>query len=168
MFLLTKSQLKDHKGCHNEPHGETSPATTAVLNSSSSRMTTSSSRMTTTTLNLEHAHEVVDLLGVKGSISKKFPEFRGVLKGVDKHVDVRLVFEVFGELGDCLAGDVQPFQYVGKVEVVACDPIRDRTKIKILARILGVKKMSLCCCRHTKTPTYPRHHQLILINLPPV
>ena len=125
MFLLTKSQLKDHKGCHNEPHGETSPATTAVFN-------------------LEHAHEVVDLLGVKGSLSKKFPEFRGVLKGVDKLVDVRLVFEVFGELGDCLAGDVQLLQYAAKVEVVACDQIRDRTKIKILARILGVKKMSLC------------------------
>ena len=60
MFLLTKSQLKDHKGCHNEPHGETSPATTAVFN-------------------LEHAHEVVDLLGVKGSLSKKSRRSQSVI-----------------------------------------------------------------------------------------
>merc|ERR1712061_83011 len=112
MFLLTKSQLKDHKGGHNEPHGETSPATTALLS-------------------LDHAHEVVDLLSAKGSPFKKFPEFRGVLKGVDKLVDFRLVLEVFGELGDCLAGDVQPFQYVAKVT---------KNKILLLARILLYEK----------------------------
>ena len=84
MFLLTKSQLKDHKGCHNEPHGETSPATTAVLP-------------------LKLAHEVVDLLGLQASLLKEFPELRGVLKGLDKLGFVRVGFEVVGEVGDCHA-----------------------------------------------------------------
>ena len=100
VFLLRRLHLKDHKGGHYQSKGETSPATTVVLL-------------------VKLAHELVDLLSVNPSILKKFPKLRGVLEGLDKLVDVRIVFEVVGEVGHCLAVGVQLAQYVGQVDVLA-------------------------------------------------
>ena len=131
---MTRLHLKDGNWGHNQSKGETSPPTSVFLL-------------------FKLAHELIDLISLNASILKKFSELRGVLEGLNKLVDVRIVFEVGGEVGHCLAVDVQLAQYVGKVDILAFLDPKYRKKvsfvviekcldrIQILARILWGKKL---------------------------
>ena len=99
-YKISAGHLKDDNWGHNQSKGETSPPTSVFLL-------------------FKLAHEFVDLLSLNASILKKFSELRGVLEGLNKLVDVRIVFEVGGEVGHCLAVDVQLAQYVGEVDIIA-------------------------------------------------
>ena len=125
--------MKDDKGGHNQPESETGLGTTS-----------------SDVVLFKLAHDLVDLLSVNAGIFKQFPKFRSsCLHRLEQLV--RVVLELVGEVGHCLAVDSQVAQQGGKVDILALldtepfiklsffviDQIVQR--IQVLARILGVK-----------------------------